>query len=152
MVKVKLRQANFENLGERNFIVDTWLKSFKESHYAGPLPDDMYWRIYSDVINRLIDKQSVSVLVACSSDDDGIIYGYIVTEMFDVPVCHWLYVKYIYRKMGIARVLFGKSFEGRYAYTFPTKESRFLADNEGPFPGGYIDMNYVRRKKYDTRG
>jgi GNAT superfamily N-acetyltransferase len=150
MVKIKLRQANFDNEGERNFIIDTWLKSFKDSHFAGPLPDNMYWKVYSEVLNRLLDKEGVSVLVACSSEDSNVIYGYIAIELFDIPVCHYLYVKYIYRGMGIARALFGKAVEGKFAYTFPTKESGKLTSTDGPFPGGYIDMSYIRRKKYDS--
>ena len=69
------------------------------------------WHIYKDLPTKAkqlmsirIEKVSAQsqILMCVDKEDPEIIYGYVVWEQ---DVVHWLYVKYAFRKMGLASYL-----------------------------------------------
>lgn len=76
-----------------NFIYDSWCKSlWPEFQHVNQFRDLQGYRI-----KKILDYSSA--LVACDVEDPSIIFGYVV---FELDLLHWIYVKYPFRKMGLA--------------------------------------------------
>lgn len=98
---------NFRTLEteDESFIYNSWLKSFRNSPLAKPLCNEVYFRNHKLIINNILQRSTT--LLACNPEDSSQIYGYIVYEMLrGVPIVHYVYTKYTYRKLGIAKQLF----------------------------------------------
>jgi hypothetical protein len=96
------------NIGDRDFIISSYLKSFRTSGENTRMTNDVYFYNFSKIIEKLLDR--VKCLIACDIDDSSHIYGYILYEFVDdIPIVHYIYVKYTYRFMGIAKRLFENS-------------------------------------------
>lgn len=97
--KIKVRPMNE---GDLNFILATWLKSYK---YSGDLVkrvrEEIYFDTYEPIIKSILKRSQT--LIACLDDDWEVIAGYMVT----VPpsLVHYVYVKEAWRSMGIAKHL-----------------------------------------------
>lgn len=88
------------NEADMNFIFSSWLKSFQETEQNRLIPGAVYFRAQSALITDLL--KSSTVLVARSPVDDLIIRGYAVGS---APELHWVYVKGVCRRQGIATAL-----------------------------------------------
>lgn len=113
-----------------NFIMSSWLKSHKEDldfstridnlqqikKALGRLrvpklktyvPNNKYYNIAPTMFKAILAK--AGALVACDANDYDHIYGYMVAEtIHDEPVVHWVYVKNIFRRTGIGKLLLSK--------------------------------------------
>lgn len=97
---VDWRMANEK---DRPFIMATWLKGLKFGNSWYRLIDDkIYFKVYHDVIERIITKPGVVVRVACLKEDPDVILGYSVWE---ADKLHWVQIKKAWRKVGIAKSL-----------------------------------------------
>jgi len=85
------------------FIFSTWLRGYRRSSFARPIPSSVYFSIHHQVIERIFARPSVQVHVACDPTDSDQIFGYIVSE--GTQVIHWVYTKMMYRGRGLARAL-----------------------------------------------
>lgn len=92
----------FGTAQDANFIMNSWLKSYRPSPANNRIDSDIYFPRQSKVIKRCLANSYV--VVACNCDDSEQIYGYLIAQpLADDVVFHWMYVKYPYRKLGIAR-------------------------------------------------
>ncbi len=89
---------------DRNFIFSTWLKGQRfNSFYYSEIPQDLYFREYSKIIDRILGLPDVEVRVAFDEANPGWIVGFAVTQG---DAIHWIYVRGgEYRLKGIARFL-----------------------------------------------
>jgi len=91
---------------DTNFIYDTWLNSLRYGNQVFGLIDTVrYYEVYRAIITHIL--KDAQVKVACLKEDDQIILGYSVTDK-DSKV-HWVYVKELWRKLGIAKDLLPKT-------------------------------------------
>lgn len=84
------------------FLFHTWLKSFRGANrsISGPV----YYQFQHKLIENIFKR--ANVLVACSTEDENQLFGYLVCETMDnVPVLHYSYVKEDYRGMGMLKLL-----------------------------------------------
>lgn len=103
--------------GDINFIYATWLQALYYGNgwsrnvepVAGAPVDiyssmdrDVFFKNYNNIIQKILIKPSVSVNIACLIEDPDVILGYSVTEP---EVLHFVFVKDVWRRMGIARDL-----------------------------------------------
>ena len=95
--------------GDLRFIYPSWLHSYWK---GGDVTQHMVWttfRFYHRITihNLLTNRPGVVVLVACSTEEPDLLFGYIVAEYGMPPgdVLHYLYVKDAWRQMGIAKRL-----------------------------------------------
>jgi len=90
---------------DKNFIFNSWLKSFRKSPMNRRITGEVYFQGQARTIERLLGRSFVAV--ACNSDERSQVFGYLVWENPDerVFVFHWIYVKYPYRHLGIAKGL-----------------------------------------------
>lgn len=91
--------------GDFNFIISTWLRSFKHaSYFAKRIQNAIFYRFHHNLCTRLLARSQV--FVACDRVDPNVIYGWLVTEKFEGnDVVHYVYVKAPFRRMGIAATL-----------------------------------------------
>lgn len=90
------------------FIYSSWLKSYSKHEDSVRMRKSTYFRYYKKVLDAIL--MSNKILIACNPDDAGQVYGYIVYnedahKELGVTVLHYVYVKYTFRKLGIARYL-----------------------------------------------
>ncbi len=123
---------------DRDFIYSSWLSSFKGSHYAGPVPDNVYWKLYQFVLEKIIPDSTVKIV--CSHEYPSQIVGWIC---YRDSVVHYLYVKQPFRGKGIAKELLTKTVGQEFSYTFKTAKSRYFSNS---FKARF-NPNLVRKKR-----
>lgn len=109
------------------FVVDSWVASYRNAHAAGMISMENWAVVMIPEVYKVISRPGVKVLVAYHPDEpkESDAYGYAVVEhgmrypvrervgrrtekrMVEAegPVVHYVYVKQLYRRMGIARAL-----------------------------------------------
>lgn len=96
-MEVRYRRGNDKDI---NFILHSWMTSFRMSPFAKHMDPDTYYQFQELKIKELLSRNP-NILIACNPEHDYQIYGYVVYE-FDPDILHYVYVKSIYRKTGIA--------------------------------------------------
>jgi ribosomal protein S18 acetylase RimI-like enzyme len=103
MKKLPIRLRNMQP-DDVNFILNSWLKSFRKAPSVRRMENNAYFHEQSKVIKGLLEK--VNILIACDEKDSNNVYGYLVSQRIDnVFVIHYLYVKLSFRNMGIGKML-----------------------------------------------
>lgn len=96
-----IRQANGDDI---SFIYATWLNSFREDSDRGyECRKSIFFAEYNLVADRILEDLNTEILVACSPENQNVIFGYLV---YEPGIIHYAYVKELFRKLGIARSLF----------------------------------------------
>ena len=121
-----IRSYNVAN--DETFLLDSWLNAYRASPWAGAVPNNKYFDVYGDAIKELLTRGS-KVLVACNPDNSSQILGWVCYELSarGDKVVHFVYVKDVFRKLGIANSLIGAAGinpKGRFYYTYKTKMSK----------------------------
>ena len=121
---ITLRLANEADLP---FIFNSWLRSYKTSHFAKNIESTIYYSEQHKVIEKLL--QSYDTIVACDPNDSSQIYGFINAGYTDnFFTLNYIYVKHTFRHMGI-----GKSLLNAF-------------DHDNQYIGIYTHANHVARK------
>jgi hypothetical protein len=129
MADVNFRSAVPE---DNKLIMDSWLKSWRESPWAGVVPNHLYYKQTRELIEHLVMRGS-NFEVACSPNDPNVIYGWICKELTNeqepVAVIHCVYVKDAYLKVRHEGGTIGSALVQRCAgrqpglYTFRTRQT-----------------------------
>jgi|SRR5688572_11308790 len=93
--------------GDINFVLKSWLKSYKESMFATNIPGAVYFDEHKQVIMGELARGS-EIVVAVNEEDDDQIIGFLCFDRTRLGTClivHYIYVKSPFRKMGVGRVL-----------------------------------------------
>ncbi len=109
-------------------VVKWWIGSYRRSKWAGTLPNNKFPEYMGESIRQLLARGS-NCLLACNPDNPTQILGFLVTEKTsrNEEVVHYLFVKDIYRKMGISKGLLaeaGLKQDGSVFYTHKTAYSK----------------------------
>lgn len=103
--------------GDVNFILSTWLRSYYEElkrygQKGCPYPkDDVFFQGHQEEIKKNLPGMTVNICVA--PDDDNQIIGWAAT---DNKCLHYIYVKQVFRKMGVAKKLLESCKFERYSH------------------------------------
>lgn len=90
-------------LDDRNFILATWLKGLRYGNeWFETIDADPYYKVYSKVIENLLDRPDISVKISCLTEDPSVILGYAV---YNHDALRWVHVKAAWRNIGIAKSL-----------------------------------------------
>lgn len=100
--EVKTRPAKESDF---NFIMSTWLKSYRDSDFAKSIPNDIYYNYHQALIYKILQKEDNSITVLCAPEDEDHILGYVVYNT-KAPIIFFLYVKYTFRRIGLGKMLF----------------------------------------------
>lgn len=140
---------------DKNFILNSWLKSYRNSPAVDRMENPSYFHEQSKVINDLLDN--CPVLVASDPKDPSNIFGYLVYQFIEGTfVLHYIYVKQVFRNKGVGKYLIAKAGhqvgEAVAIYTHHTKAAlkiaykfRFILN---PFILGYFKF-YLNRERQD---
>lgn len=118
--------------GDISFILDSWIKSYRTSPWAGVVPNHKFFDVTHEVIEELLTRGAV-LSVACATHDPTRILGWACTEHVTGGVaCHYVYVKDPFRRMGLATELLKRNVPqttpDRKFYTFRTRASSYFRD------------------------
>ena len=102
---VKLRRNLLPS--DEGFIYNSWLKSHRSSAEVKRMDNDVYYDNHKQIIANILERPETSVLLIVNETDEDHIYGYGVFEQLgDAVICHYIYVKYNYRKFGLGNMVF----------------------------------------------
>lgn len=90
------------------FILNSWLKSYRDSAWAKAMPAGVYYAHHEVVAKLLLLRasQAERAFVICDESDPEHLFGWIVAnENAGGAVLHFVYVKSTYRGKGLARRL-----------------------------------------------
>ena len=108
-------------LEDESFIYSSWLKSYRNSDFGSLMNNDVYFKYTQLIIARILSRATITI--ACDEKDSQTILGYIVSEPSGAnQVVQYVYVKEIYRNLGLAKHLLDHVTEGKsYTYTHHTR-------------------------------
>ena len=117
---------------DRNFILNSWLRRYRDAISARLVTDAVYYRIQHEVITKILDRPNLLTVVACNPEDPMQIYGYLVAEVLDdLLLVHWTYVKGPFRRFGVAKAMLAQlPAAGKVQHTHRTHLLRFLDPKE----------------------
>lgn len=97
---------------ERRFVLDSWLKSYKNSHAAGLIDAYRWYEVMVPQLELIFARPGVRTLIAHNperpADDYAGLFGFICGEPDSDPrFVYYVFIKEPYRRLGIARGLLG---------------------------------------------
>jgi hypothetical protein len=86
------------------------LKSYRDAAAVRSIPNAIYYAEHHDIIEQIFNRDGVLALVACNAEDPEQICGYSVASVSaeGVLIIHWIYSKFPFRRIGIAKALEAK--------------------------------------------
>lgn len=92
-----------------DFILSSWLRSYRLSEVVRPIPKDVYYEEHHRIARRLLEQSDVKMLV--STEDPDTIIACMISQK---PWIHYIYTKQQFRRMKLASGLVGDpgSWEG----------------------------------------
>jgi GNAT superfamily N-acetyltransferase len=107
-------------------VLDSWFKSWRTSPWAGVVPNHLAASTTRELVGGLIAR-GAKITVA---DFNGRVLGWICYEhKGEDTVGHFLYVKDVYRRMGLGTALVDYAIgarKGKFLYTHKTRLSRWV--------------------------
>lgn len=98
---------------DQAFLYNSWLKAYRNSKITREWPNDVYYPAQTEAITKILF--TAGTILACSAEDPNQIFGYIVSQKIEgTQVVHFLYVKHLYRRLGIAKALLKRAFGEKY--------------------------------------
>jgi hypothetical protein len=100
---IVLRPATEQDLG---FVYKSWLESYRNSPFGKNMTSPHYYKIQFSIVAELLS--TCGVTMACLQDEPDTICGFICHSLSpaDISIVHYLYVKLLFRKDGVAKKLF----------------------------------------------
>lgn len=114
--QVGIRRATEQ---DSDFLLNSWLTSYWDSRAPAikQMRKRRFFERHHPIASRLVE--SSTVFVACAHDDEPTILGYAVYSHEDPQTLHYVYVKHIFRRHGIASELLS-------AAGWPSRSGDFL--------------------------
>lgn len=90
---------------DKNFILHSWMVSFRQENYAQTVCNEVYYFNHQRVIGKI--AETADIFVACSVDDPNQIWGWLCAQQGPEGslLVHYVYVKSRYRRFGVAKLL-----------------------------------------------
>lgn len=95
--------------GDKNFVLATFLRGlYYGNDFYGIIPKQIFMENYKVVAETLVNPVRTEIKVACLVEDEDVILGFTVLSK-DCSALHWVFVKQVWRKQGIAAALTPKN-------------------------------------------
>lgn len=93
------------HVSDTNLVLSNWLKSFRNESWAASTPNDVYFPLQQKLIGQIAARSQV--FVACAVDNPAEVWGWICCEQGpeDSLIVHYVYVKEMFRKFGVGKML-----------------------------------------------
>lgn len=100
MINVLIRPAILTEEGDKNFIISSWLKEYRDdSKFLRRVRPWVYYEEHHKRIHKALEQGST--LIAYRSEEPEVILGYVNYD----KILHWIYVRPEFRKEGVATQL-----------------------------------------------
>lgn len=135
---------------DESFLFSSWLTSFRSSPAVRGLRNGVYFSRHKAVVSKILNRESVRIVILCNADDEDQIYGWCVWEEHPGNlVLHYVYVKHFARGNGFMRKLLGEmGDEGRRWFShFPASKDLGRWFEEEGFEYEPDLVNFVRLEK-----
>lgn len=113
----QIRSAQPEDV---NFILNSWLMSYRHSPFAKGVLKDVYFKKHHEFVKACLARSAV--FCAVSKDDTTQIYGWVCIEPPTghelTRALHYVYVKHPYRNFGIGSSLLSHVLESEPKFAF----------------------------------
>lgn len=123
--EVRLRPATDEDVP---FLFNSWLRCYRHSAQTRGIENPVYFAQHHLLLEGLCKRATITI--ACNPSDIAQIYGYIAYEEIEgLLVIHFIYMKELYRKLGIGSILAesaGFKKEAPVLFTHRTYSADFL--------------------------
>lgn len=97
--------------GDVPLVLNSWLKSYRDCPATWGTANDVYFRTQKAVISKLLSRCNVAI--ACDPDDAEQIFGWLAWEDGEKDiVVHYIYVKSLFQRMGVASRLWESAAPG----------------------------------------
>lgn len=116
---------------EFKYILDTWISSYRDSPWAGCIPNNVFPFVTEAAIKQLLER-GAQLRVAYNPERETQLLGWMCTETTRTGenVIHYAFTKSDFRKIGVFSSLKNASgITGRFAYTYRTRDSKYIATN-----------------------
>lgn len=139
---------NFRPFNEEDlaFLHDSWGSSyFKGTSARKYLSSSEFHAFHRPIRERFFGKPNTTVIVCAAADDPWHIIAWVAVELIPSGlVLHYLYVKSMYKGLGIARELLKRALPSSPVfYTHLTdRAAKILAKKPGEF-GGFVHMPHL---------
>jgi len=126
---IKIRSAY---PSDKNLIYSTWLKGlYFGNDWFREIKKDLYFEIYSEVIQKILSRPNIVIQVACLADDPETVLSYAILEKKeDSYALHWVFTKSSWRKLGLAKKLIPENIS---YVTHLTKVGKSIKPKKWPF-------------------
>lgn len=94
---IKLRGYQPE---DKNFIFDSYLRNYYSSMTGYKPESSVFFPGQQRLLEKLIENDNAVFVIACSSDEPDIIFGWSLFSMD--KTLHYVFVKEAYRRMGLS--------------------------------------------------
>jgi GNAT superfamily N-acetyltransferase len=89
--------------GDTNFVYATWLRGlYYGNDFIKQIDKDIFMEEYHPVVTGILRRPGISIKIACLKEDEDVILGYSITEG---STLHWVFVKPVWRGIGVAKKL-----------------------------------------------
>lgn len=106
MIPHNIRPYNAET--DSSCVLDSWWRGLQSTPQFAWLPRSAFSSAMRAQLTDDIADGTIRVDVACDVDDPSQIFGWVAYDGTAPTLClHWVYVKQLYRRNGIARMLCG---------------------------------------------
>lgn len=126
------------------FIFNSWLKAFRNSRFAAPVNQNVYFSEQHKLVEKLLGRATTLVVGAAS--DPATVYGYVCYEYIQgVFVLHFAYVKHDFRTLGLFKTLMDATkhdFSTLGMYTHQIRGGYVLEDKYNLVYSPYLLINY----------
>jgi GNAT superfamily N-acetyltransferase len=103
-MKLRLREMSSSDF---SFIMATWLRGlYYDSGFYSEIDKAVFFDNYAAIAKAILEKSQCRPRIAVLEDDPNVILGYAILE--EAPsgdIVHYVYVKSVFRKAGIAKQL-----------------------------------------------
>lgn len=116
------------------FILQSWVRTYTRSQRWGPLsPRAVAGAVHTSIL-ELLKQPGVTIAIATNPTNPWFIFGYVVFSHDDAgPILHWVYVKDLYRDMGIGPDLVAHACgeaPGALRFTYKTPAAKKVLPSE----------------------
>jgi len=116
---------------DEGFVLSSWLRSNRRDWRTSIPKTDVYFKLAEPLVKKILDR--AGCLIAYNTDNPNQIYAYICAENWDnALLCHYIYVKYSFRRMGLGSYMYNMLATGKQIVfsTFNTPLATQLIDEE----------------------
>lgn len=115
---------------DRKFWLDAWLKSYRQSDWAGVCPNHLYYDLHRMILDGLLER-GAKIHMICVPERPDSFMGFICTEGNTV---HYVYVKEPWRRNNLAAQVLVDKVGKKFSYSFRTKYSGYFSRKNGWMP------------------